>query len=67
MEHEKYDIKDILADRKMTAYICSFAALGLFAYVLLVKYDIGGIMRSSRELIEADKNLSKIKNLIGLK
>ena len=65
MQQEPIDIKYILGDKRKVAYVCSFIALGFFAYILLVRHDIGDILRSNREFDEAGKNLKMLKDAKG--
>lgn len=59
MEFNK--LKDILNDRMKVAYAVTFIVLGLFAYFLLVRVDIGNLYRGERHLKELNDNLNMLR------
>lgn len=65
MQQEAGGIKSILGDRRKVAYILSSAILAIFAYALLVGNDMGGIMRSNRELGEIERSVGMLKGTSG--
>lgn len=54
-------LKNVLNDRTKTAYIASFAVLGLFAYILIIKIDVGNLHRLNRAGLDLSHNLNTLK------
>ena len=55
------DILKIVNDKIKMTYIVSFSLLGIFAYFLLFKYDIGNFYRLNSVYQETNKNLQTLK------
>jgi len=55
------DIKKLLDDKVKFSYAVSFLFLGILAFVLLVKHDIGGSFKLDQRLTDTHNNLRRLE------
>ncbi|MBL7157738.1 MAG: hypothetical protein ISS92_06255 [Candidatus Omnitrophica bacterium] len=56
-------LKNILKDKIKMAYLISFLALGIGAYFLLLKHDLGIFYKSQKTVYNSNKNLEALKKI----
>lgn len=59
------DIKNIFEDKTKLAYAIVFLIIGIFAFVLLGKYDTGNFLRLVKSQRETHNSLRMLKSLAG--
>jgi len=62
-----FDTKKILDDKTTLAAFISFLVLGLLAFLLLIKFDLGNFNRLNRTIRETKNNIDTLENLVEYK
>ncbi|NQU95125.1 MAG: hypothetical protein HQ549_02685 [Candidatus Omnitrophica bacterium] len=56
-------LKNILKDKIKMAYLISFLTLGIVAYFLLMRHDLGTFYKSQKTIYNSNKNLKALKKI----